>query len=160
MDAQELKQKYMNLYEYMAMSKKPKNMKVFGDVMTEMFDWIVVNKREAAEEWLMRLESIKWKHDLTPGEAEAIGSGMNPRAPWTRDQWRSAMTQHGFQLEKEPCYNRCALWATMSMIMSDSSATLMKYINNAELFKSVHDLAVDKLTDKDEMFDIRAYFGV
>lgn len=85
---------------------------------------------------------------------------MEPKAPWTRDQWKAAMEQHGFETEKQPCYNKCALWATMNMIMSDSSETLGKYVENGNLFKLVYELAVDKLTDKDKVFSIRRYFDL
>lgn len=68
------------------------------------------------------------------------------------------MEQNGFSLEKDPYYNRCALWVTMNMIMSDSSSTLEKYVDMGSMFKMVHDLAVDKLTDADGKFEIRKYF--
>ena len=156
----DLRQKYTELYEHMAMSKKPEYMKTFGKVMTEMFDWFAVNKPNAAQEWIEKLESIKWKNYLTPAEAEDIVSEMNPKTPWSREQWRNTMERHGFDLEREPCYNRCALWVTMSMIMSDSSSTLEKYIDEEQMFKAVYDLAVDKLTDKDGKFNIRHYFSI
>ena len=35
---QELKDRYTGLYDYMANSRDPKNMKAFGCVMTEMMD--------------------------------------------------------------------------------------------------------------------------
>jgi hypothetical protein len=70
------------------------------------------------------------------------------------------MEQHGYRLEDEPAYNRCALWVTMEMIMSDSSDTLMKYIGENEMFGAVHDLAVDKLADMDGRFNVRCYFGL
>lgn len=44
--------------------------------------------------------------------------------------------------------------------MSDSSETLSKYVRKEDIFKAVHDLAVDKLTDKDKVFNIRAYFSL
>ena len=44
------------------------------------------------------------------------------------------------------------------MIMSDSSSTLEKYVDMGSMFKMVHDLAVDKLTDSDGKFEIRKYF--
>ena len=144
----------------MAKSQDPANMKAFGKVMTEMYMWYADNKPDAANEWLEKLSAIKWKNYLTPKEAEKIVSEMNPKAPWTRDQWRAAMEQNGFKLEEEPYYNRCALWTTMNMIMSDSSATIGKYVANGDLFKLVHDLAVDKLTDADGVFSIRKYFSV
>ena len=160
MNAQEMKEKYWSLYEYMADSKDTENMKVFGRVMTSMMEDIIVSSPSKAEEYIERLCAIKWNNYLTQKEAESIVAKMEPRAPWSRDQWLSAMQQHGFQMEDPYCYNRCALWVTMNMIMSDSSETLAMYVDEADMFKLVHDLAVDKLTDKDGVFDIRYYFGV
>jgi hypothetical protein len=160
MNAQELREEYRSLYEHMAQSKNPDNMKAFGHVMNEMMDWMVMNKPEAAQEWIEKLQAIKWKNYLTAKEADAIVSAMEPKAPWSREQWKAAMEQNGFALEKEPCYNRCALYATMNMLMSDSSDTFNKYIADEELFAVVHDLAVDKLTDKDMRFKVREYFSV
>lgn len=160
MTAAELKVRYCGLYNYMANSRKPENMKMFGRVMTQMMEDMIQANPSKAEEYIDRLEAIKWKNYLTPKEAEAIVAKMNPRAPWTRDQWKAAMEQNGYPLEKEPYYNRYALWVTMNMIMSDSSQTLGKYVSNGDLFKLVYEIAVDKLTDQDEVFNIRKYFGV
>lgn len=101
-----------------------------------------------------------WKNFLTPSEAEKIVESMEPEAPWSREQWQNAIGQSVYPLEEWPCYNRCALWVTMNMIMSDSSATIDKYVDRENIFNVVHDLAVDKLCDKDEIFSIRKYFGV
>lgn len=160
MNAQELRENYYELYEYMANSKNPDNMKAFGHVMNDMMEWLIVNKSDAAQEWIDRLQAIKWKNYLTQKEADSIVSDMEPKAPWSREQWRSAMEQKGYALEKEPCYNRCALYTTMNMIMSDSSETLGKYIQAEDLFGIVHDLAEDKLTDKDGNFKVREYFAL
>jgi len=160
MNSQELKNAYAELYGYMANSKKPDNMKAFGKVMTEMYMWFADNKPDAASEWLDKLSAIKWNNYLTPAEAERIVKAMDPQAPWNRDQWNAAMQQHGFHMEEEPYYNRCALYVTMNMIMSDSGKTLSKYIDGNEMFKVVYDLAVDKLKDKDNHFNVREYFGL
>ena len=144
----------------MAMSKNPDNMKAFGHVMSEMMEWMIANKSDAAQEWIDKLQAIKWKNYLTTKEAESIVSDMVPKAPWSREQWKNAMEQHGYALEKEPYYNRCALYVTMNMLMSDSSETLGKYVAPDVVFDVVHDLAVDKLTDHDGMFRIRSYFSL
>lgn len=39
----EMKKKYNELYNIMAISNNPKYMHVFGDAMTEMFNWFVAN---------------------------------------------------------------------------------------------------------------------
>lgn len=160
MNAQEMRDKYWSLYEYMANSKKPENMKAFGRVMTQMMEDMIYNSPTKAEEYINKLESIKWDNYLTATEAEKIVAAMEPKAPWSREQWRVAMEQHGYLLEEWPCYNRCALYVTMNMIMSDSSATIGKYVASEDLFKLVHDVAVDKLKDADGKFNIRAYFEV
>ena len=160
MEAKELRQEYRKLYDYMAESKNPVYMKHFGKVMTEMYDWFASNRPENAEEWLEKLEIIKWKNYLTPKEAEKIIAEMEPRAPWTREQWKMAMAEHGYELEEMPCYNQCTMYVTMSMIYSDSAATLKKYVGEGDLFTAIHDLAVDRLKDKDGWFDIRAYFSL
>jgi len=115
-----------------------------------------------ASEMLKTMSAFDLRRDnyLTPKEAEAIVSKMFPKAPWTRDQWRDAMAQHGYKMEENPCYNSCALWVAMDMIMSDSRETLEKYVEADNLFGIVHDLAVDKLCDEDGNFSIRNYFKV
>ncbi len=160
MTQEEMKKEFNALYEMMARSEKVEFMHTFGMVHKEMMDWFIVNKPELAQEWLDKLESIRWKNYLTPKEAEKVVAKMNPQAPWSREVWKQAMEKEGFELEKEPCYNRCALWVTMNMIMSDSSETIAKYVEPDKLFKLVYGLAVDKLTDKDNVFNIRHYFSL
>jgi hypothetical protein len=158
--AKELKTKYTQLYDRMAGSNDVKNMQVFGRVMTSIIDWMIENEPSEAEEFINQLESIRWKNFLTSKEAERIVAGMVPAAPWKRDKWLAAMQQHGLATEHVPAYNQCALYVTMCMIMSDSGETLPKYVESDKLFPAVHDLALDKLTDKDGVFDVRRYFGV
>jgi hypothetical protein len=160
MNQEEMRNEFYSLYDMMANSNKVENMRTFGNVHKEMMDWFIANKPELAQEWLEKLQSIKWKNYLTPKEAQKIVDGMNPSAPWTRDQWRASMKEYGFELDKEPYYNRCALWVTMNMKMSDSGETLAKYITGDKIFEAVYHLAVDSLTDKDEKFNVRKYFGL
>ena len=160
MNAQELKERYSSLYDYMATSRNPEYMKVFGRVMTCIMEDMIANNPSKAEEYIDKLESIKWDNYLTPKEAESIVSKMMPKAPWSREQWKVVMERHGYKLENNPHYNRCALWVAMNMIMSDSSETLAKYVSGDKLFDAVYELAIDKLTDKDGVFRVRTYFGV
>ena len=156
----ELKEKYEELVTKMTTSKNVENMKLFGRVMGDMMEELIKKEPEKAAGYLERLEAVKWKNYLTPKEADKIVSAMEPQAPWGLEQWKQAMTQAGYELEEWPCYNRYALWAAMNMKMSDSRETIQKYVNSSNMFGFVHDLAVDSLKDKDEMFGIRKYFGV
>ena len=167
MDEQELKQKYMELYEYMATSGNPKNMKAFGKVMTEMYDWFAVNKKEAAEEWLMKLESVRWNNYFTQTEAEKIVADMRPKAPWTKDAWKNVMQSLGLRTEDSPCYNSCAMWVAMNMVYSDHGASIAKLLGTPlpnlqanVIVPAVHSMAIDLLCDIDKKFDIRHYFGL
>lgn len=160
MNPEEMMKEFNALYTMMANSENVNYMHVFGMVHKEMFKWFVQNKPELAQEWLDKLESIRWNNYLTAKEAEAIVSKMEPKAPWTREMWKQEMERHNYGLEKEPCYNKCALWTTMNMLMSDSSETLTKYVEDEDLFGLVYDLAVDKLTDKDGVFSVRRYWNL
>ena len=156
-----MRTEFRALYNMMASSNKVEDMHVFGNVHKEMMEWFIVNKPDLAQEWLDKLESIRWCQYLTPKEADKIIAGMDPKAPWSREAWKSAMESFGLPLEEQPCYNKCALYVTMSMIMSDSSKTLSKYAADSNaMFEFVHALALDKLKDVDKRFDIRHYFNL
>lgn len=164
----EIREQYDMLYDYMAASRDPKNMKVFGRVMTEMLDYLAKNKPDVAEEMVQKLEAIRWKQYLTPKEAQAIVDEMQPAAPWKREEWDKAMTSMGIATEEAPCYNACALWCEMNKQYSDHAETLAEKvwkqplagIPAEELVPAIHALALDVLKDKDGVYDIRAYFGL
>lgn len=160
MNQEEMKKEFDALYDMMANSNKVENMHTFGQVHKEMMDWFIANKPDLAQEWMEKLQSIKWKNYLTPKEAEKIIKGMNPSAPWSMDQWKTAMKEHGFETSREPYYNQCALFVVMSMKVSDSGDTLAKYIAGDKLFEAVYHLAEDALTDKDGHFSVRKYFNL
>lgn len=160
MNSQELKKSYMALYDYMANSNDPDNMKTFGSVATKMFNWLAEAKPDLAYDWLEQFSSIKWSNFLTSKEADKIALDMVPKAPWSKEQWKAEMAQHEFQTESQPYYNSCALWITMNMIMSDSAETIEKYVEEEDVFSLVYELAIDKLTDEDGVFNIRRYFGI
>ena len=165
MTTEELRQHYRMLYDYMAASKRPEYMKAFGRVMTEMFDWLSENKREAAEEWLMKLESIRWDNYLTKSEAEMLVADMQPKAPWNMEAWKNAMVAQELPLEENPCYNMYSLWVEMNKQYSDSARTIAAImgrelgdIPTEEMVNATHLLATDLLKDEDGRYDIRRYF--
>lgn len=164
MTPQELKDRYTGLYDYMAQSRDPRNMKAFGCVMTEMMDWLIANKPDVAEEMTDRLESIKWRQYLTPKEAERIVAGMDPKGPWTRDAWKQAMESLGLPLEEAPIYNRCALWVEMNKEYSDAGEVIAELIGkplaptDKDIITACYKLALRNLKDKDGVYDIRKYF--
>ena len=162
--AQELKERYDSLFDYMANSKDPKNMKAFGCVMTEMMDWLIANKPDVAEEMIDQLESIKWKQYLTPKEAQKIVDGMDPKGPWSRDQWKAAMESFGLPLEDAPYYNRCALWVEMNKVYSDAGDVIAELLGkplaptDKDIITACYKMALKNLKDKDGVYNIRKYF--
>ena len=166
MTANEMKEKYMMLYDYMASSNNPKYMKAFGVVMNDMMDWMIANKPDVAIEEIERLSAIKWKNYLTQKEAEAIVAKMQPKAPWARDVWSQAMQSLGLVMQEEPYYNSCALWVEMNKVYSDHAETLATKVWNKPIseiptdvmVKTINALAVDNLKDKDGVYSIREYF--
>ncbi|MBP5425121.1 MAG: hypothetical protein J6Y33_03495 [Prevotella sp.] len=160
----EMKERYDALYDYMAQSRDPKNMKAFGCVMTEMMDWLVDNKPDVAEEMIDKLEAVRWHQYLTPKEAERIVAGMDPKAPWSRDAWKGAMESFGLPLEDAPYYNRCALWTEMNKIYSDFGEEIAALLgrplspSDGDIIGACYKMALKNLKDKDGMYDIRKYF--
>ena len=143
----------------MAESKDPDNMRLFGQVMTEMMDKAIKDNPSFAEREIDKLEAMMWNQYLSRGEAEDAVRQMQPRAPWSYDVWQKAMQDAGLETSEDGNYNCYALWTVMNGIMSDSGDTFKKYgIGNDVLLPMVHDLALDLLNDEDDRFDVRLYF--
>ena len=164
MTAQEMKERYEALYEYMANSRDPKNMKAFGCVMTEMMDYLIQNKPDVAEEMIESLEAIKWHQYLTPKEADRIFAGMDPKGAWPREAWKSTMESLGIPLEEPPYYNRCALWIEMNKIYSDFGEEIASLLGkplqptDKDIISACYKMALKNLKDKDGIYHIRKYF--
>ena len=161
---QEMKDRYTALYDYMAQSRDPKNMKAFGCVMTEMMDFLIQMKPDVAEEMIDKLESIKWQQYLTPKEAEKVISNMDPKAPWTREQWKNTMEAFGLPMEEWPHFNKCALWVEMNKIYSDFGEEIAALLEKTQSpadkdnIAACYKMAMKNLKDKDGIYNIRKYF--
>lgn len=153
------KERFEELYSQIIASRNTKNMKILGCMTKKIMNSIIDTHPQIAEEMLNVLEAINWDNYLTEKEADLIISKMQPQPKWTKQQWKATMNSIEEPIEKSPHYNKCALYITMSMIDSDSSGTLKKVApDELDYFKLVYSLALDKLTDRDGVFDIRHYF--
>lgn len=167
MEANEIKQQFEVLYNVMVGSNEPKYMHIFGETMKSMMSNIIALKPELACEYVNKLCSIEWDNYLTKKEAMSIVGEMNPSGGWDCTEWEKMMDDMDLRKEDKPYYNKWALYVTMNMIYSDSAKSIaviagktLDDIPNEELFAAVHMLALDKLEDKDGMFDVRTYFSV
>lgn len=164
--AEEMKQEFNALYNLMAGQQNVKYMRTFGNVHKEMMDWMIQNKPELAQEWLDKLESIRWHQYLTTKEAQKIIDGMDPKAPWLRDAWKTTMEQMGLPLAEEPHYNSCALWVEMNKIYSDFGDEIASLLGkplsptDKDIITACYRMALKNLKDKDAIYDIRKYFGL
>ena len=157
--------KFHELYGMIVDSNDREKMSVLGSVTKSMMMWMIENRPEQAEEYLEELCAIKWNNYLTKKEAEEVVLNMEPKPKWTKEQVKRELEVIGVPCEEMPYYNWCALYTTISMIYSDSGETLKKYAfgevaDEKKLFALCYHLAVDKLKDKDEVFNIRKYFGL
>lgn len=166
MSQEEMKKEFEALYNMMANSEKVEFMHVFGKAHKEMMDWFIQNKPELAQEWIEKLESIKWRNYLTPKEAQKIVDGMVPKAPWSRDTWKNSMTQFGLTTEEEPYYNSCALWVEMNKMYSDFGEEIAALIGKPlsptdnDIISATYKMALKTLKDRDKVYNIRKYFDV
>ena len=153
------KEKFEELYNSIIASRNTKNMQVLGCMTKKIMNTIIDTHPQMAEEMLNVIEAVNWDNYLTEKEAEQIITNMKPQPKWTKQLWKNNMTILDESIEKQPSYNKCALYVTMCMIDSDDGETLKKLVpDESEYFKLVYNLAVNKLTDKDGVFDIRHYF--
>ena len=163
---EELTKKFKSLYDYMAVSNEPKYMMLFGDVMKCMMEDAINNNTSKAEEWIDKLEAIKWKEYLSKAEATKIVSEMNPKAPWTFDAWLKAMEDLGLEYKREGVFNCYALWTVMNAVHSDDGKTIASLMgidygnaaSNPEYIKTVYQFAMNKLQDADMRYNVRHYF--
>ena len=161
-----MKEEFLKLYDYIVNSEDPEKMHVLGQVVKSMMNRFIENYPQWAREYLDTLQAVKWCNYVTAKEAEQIVSNMIPKPLWNRTAWEGIMTNLGFPWQDEPYYNSEALYVTMQMICSDDGETLMSSLgmtdlsngNREKLFKLIYKLALNKLCDKDKMFNIREYF--
>lgn len=158
MNAEDIMRKYDQLYDKMATSWKIDNMKLFGKVGRESMVLLAKNMPDKAQELLDKLCAINWDNYLTEHEAETITLKMEPQRPWTKEQWKAVLEQHGYKLDEEPYYNRWALYVTMCMIYTDDIESLKHYASGVDMFEFIHALALNKLKDKDKVYAVREYF--
>ena len=167
MEQKELMNVFNGLYNTMATSNEPRYMHTFGDVMKCMMKDMICLKQELAQEYIDKLGAIEWDNYLTKKEAMTIVGNMCPKGGWDATEWEKTMENMDLRKEDKPYYNKWALFVTMNMIYSDSAKSVaviagktLEDMPKDELFSDIHMLALDKLEDKDGVFDVRAYFEV
>ena len=165
MTQQELKERFDMLYGYMSTSNEPRYMRLFGEVMKEMMDWMIKNQPSAAEQWIETLCAIRWEQYLSKAEAIKVFNALIPKGAWSYEVWHRAMEELGLEMEREYVFNCYALWLVMNAIHSDDGQVLAELlgiepsdVTDAKYIKTIHRLAVNKLTDTDGFYSVRQLY--
>lgn len=171
MTKQEIKDRYDYLYDRMKSSRNPQNMKVYGDTTTSIFHRLLEKHPDIAEEWVEGFEAILWNNYLTPMQAKKITDRIinqdGKEGPkWSEDLFFHAVEQLGGEIEREPYYNRYALWTVANAMYSDhakSTSEDMGYSTIAEvppekMALSMYKKAVGSLTDPDRKNYVERYY--
>lgn len=160
-----MKEEFKRIYDYIVNSNDPEKMHVLGNVTKSMMNRFIENYPQWAREYLDILQAVMWHNYVTTKEAEKIVDSMMPKPAWTKSSWDGIISNLGLPTSEEPYYNENALYVTMCMISSDSNDTIVSEmnanglsLNRDALFKFIYKLALDKLKDKDHVFNIRNYF--
>lgn len=160
-----MKDEFKELYNFIINSGDGEKMHVLGQVTKSMMSKFIDNSPQQAREYLDMLQSVKWHNYITAKEAERVVANMKPSPAWTYTAWDGMMTALGFPKEEEPYYNEPALYVVMSMISSDSGNTIVNEMSalgasttKDSVFRFIYKLALDKLKDKDDMFNVRKHF--
>ena len=172
MKAEEIKQRYEQLYNKMKVSGEVRQMKIFGEAEKWAFDKMLASDPKTAEAWVAKLEAIEWYNYLSDTEASHIASTLinqdgSMGAVWDKATFLSVIEKNGGEMEHSPHYNSNALWVVAAMIYSDHAKSIaedMGYNSVADvpvekLAMSTYRKAVEKLCDKDRKFFVRPYFS-
>ena len=157
------KEQFERIYNYIINSDDKDKMHVLGNTVKSMMMNVISSNPTLAQEYIDKLEAAKWNNYLTEKESETIVSNMTPKPSWTRSMWKNHMEEFGLEKSEEPCYNEHALYTVMSMLNSDDIATIKGALasdDEASVFSFIYKLAINRLKDKDKVFDVRRYFNV
>lgn len=165
---EQLYQQLIDRYEAIVKSGDNSKMEQLGDMVKRVFRWLCRHEPEVAEQALDILGNDDCYNYLSEPEARNIVSHMQPAPRWTLDDLVLLVHQNNYmQADEPPYYNEWALLTTMCMLLSDSGETLSEALgmpghqaSSEELLAVVYRLALDKLKDKDKMFNIRKYFNL
>ena len=160
-----IRERYLELYEDMAKSANPDKMRIFGEAEKWAFDKLHERDPKLAEMWVEKLEATHWDNYLSRAEADDITRKLVNQdgthgAHWSYDTFKSAVESLGGKMSDEPFYNCWALWATANMLYSDHARSLSQFVPKEDMPKAFYSLAVEKLKDVDRPHFVRHYFGV
>lgn len=141
-------------------------MMLFGSVMNELMELVIKSSPTFAEQEIDKLESMNWHQYLTKIEAEKICDSITPSYAWNFNDWEKALNSFELEIEREPYFNKYALWVVMNYIYKINSGTIsvkilenkMEEVTSEQMISVIHALSIDFLMEKDERLNVRKFF--
>lgn len=174
MKTEDLKARFVELYEKMAQSKDVSKMKLFGSAFTKMFDKVAVALPDVAFATLEMLAAMEYNNYVSMSEAQetaatfinddkmVMGASTDSHgAHWKPEEVKAVLSSRGIALEEMPYYNWWALWLVVNMVYSDNADTLADMLGTKDqeaLAVACYKLALRHLKDPDRPTFVRDYF--
>ena len=163
----EIQERFDCLFEIIKTSKKDSAFDIFKTAISEMMDFAYERDPSIVQTWLDNLGAVEWQNYINKKEAEAIVAEMEPKAPWTIEQWDKILEANELDREEAPYYNSYALYVVMSTIYNLHAQTLAKIVGQTideipedEFFQAVYFLALDRLKKNDANMDVRNWYNL
>jgi len=163
----EIQERLDDFFEILKTSKKDSAFDIFKTAISEMMDFAYERDPSIVQTWLDNLGAVEWQNYINKKEAEAIVAEMEPKAPWTIEQWDKILEANELDREKAPFYNPYALYVVMSSIYNLHAQTLAKIVGQTideipedEFFQAVYFLALDRLKKNDANMDVRNWYNL
>lgn len=166
MTTEQKQNEFLERYDSIISSGDKEQMECLGAMVKRTMRWLIANEPEIADQAIDMLDGNTGdcKNTLTREEAERLSERMDPKPAWTLKQLDEILGSMKLPTSEAPYYNKWALLTTMLMIQSDSGDTLKRILHAGDkddrLTTAIYKLSLDKLKDKDGVFDIRSYFGI
>ena len=163
----EIQERLDAFFEILKTSKKDSAFDIFKTAISEMLDFAYERDPSIVQTWLDDLGAVEWQNYINKKEAEAIVAEMEPKAPWTIEQWDKILEANKLDREEAPFYNPYALYVVMCSIYIVHAQTLAKIVGQTideipeeEFFQAVYFLALDRLKKNDANMDVRNWYNL
>lgn len=139
-----------------------------GGMLRKAFSLLAETSPAKATEFLECYEGVEtYNNYLSESEAKSIVKSFinydkSSGAKWSADELFEVVGELNGHPDKEPYYNKWALYAVMNMQHSDHGKVIDKWVNGDEdkYVEFCYDLSISQLMDADRPRFVRAYFGL
>jgi len=159
----EMLEKYESIVEKIETEKQEE---MFYSVSKDMFIHFCENHPDLAKKYIDKLDGMRYRQFVTQEEAVKIVTSMHPAAKWGHDKLLEYLEELELDEQENCIFNYCALWVAISANYSDHAVSIAHAIGiknpsdvpDETMIPIMYDLAIDKLKDKDNLYNVRDYY--